>query len=152
MTDAKPRLVGLNHLAIEVADVDAALEFYGKVFDFEMRGSHRGNDGVLDMAFIDMGDQFLAISRGREQEPDTGRHFGLVVDDRTVVMDLALAAGASIPEGRPFNFLDPWGNHVEIVEYRDVQFSKTSAVLKAMGVDAQKSQAALDELRQKGMI
>src|SRR5690348_2900138 len=107
MTDAKPKLVGINHVAPEVDDVDAALEFYGKVFEFRLRGDHRDDDGVLRMAFIDMGDQFLALSRGRSQEPDTGRHFGLVVDDRTIVMDLAIAAGATVPEGPPFNFLDP---------------------------------------------
>lgn len=152
MTNAKPKLVGLNHVAIEVDDVDTALEFYGKVFEFALRGTHRGDDGTLQMAFIDMGDQFLAISRGRGQELDTSRHFGLVVDDRTVVMDLALAAGASVPEGRPFNFIDPWGNHLEIVEYRDVQFSKTPAVLKALGVYPGKSEPAQAELQEKGLL
>lgn len=152
MTNAKPKLVGLNHVAIEVDDVDTALEFYGKIFEFTLRGIHRGDDGALQMAFIDMGDQFLAISRGRTQEPDTGRHFGLVVNDRTVVMDLAIAAGASVPEGRPFNFIDPCGNHVEIVEYRDVQFSKTPAILKALGVHPGKSEAANAELQKKGLL
>lgn len=152
MTDAKPKLVGINHVALEVDDVDAALEFYGKVFEFRLRGDHRDDDGVLRMAFIDMGDQFLAFSRGRSQEPDTGRHFGLVVDDRTIVMDLAIAAGATVPEGRPFNFLDPWGNHIEIVEYRDVQFTKGNQVLDALGVAADKSNSAKTELRKKGIL
>jgi len=91
MTAIKPTLVGVNHVAFEVGDVDAALDFYGRVFDFE----RRGDDGVLQMAFIDIGDQFFALSRGRSQAADTGPHFGLAVDDRTIVMDLALAAGAS---------------------------------------------------------
>lgn len=123
MTNAKSKLVGLNHVAIEVDDVDTALEFYGKIFEFPLRDTHRGDDGVLQMAFIDMGDQFLAI-----------------------------AAGASVPEGRPFNFIDPWGNHVEIVEYRDVQFSKTPAVLKALRVDPGKSEATNAELQKKGLL
>ncbi|WP_245292998.1 VOC family protein [Rhizobium acidisoli] len=118
----KPKLMGLNHVALEVDDVDAAFEFYGKVFNFQLRGSHRDDSGVLQMAFVDMGDQFLALSRGRTQERHTNRHFGLVVNDRSIVMDLATAAGATVPEGRPFNFLDLWGNHLEIVEYRDIQF------------------------------
>ena len=95
--------------------MDEALRFYGSIFAFELRGSHKDDQGRTAMAFIDMGDQFLALSSGRTQAPDTGRHFGLVVDDRSEVMALAQAAGAKTTEGRPFNFLDPWGNHVEIV-------------------------------------
>nr|NLR88181.1 VOC family protein [Rhizobium sp. P28RR-XV] len=148
----KPKLIGINHVALEVDDVDAALEFYGEVFDFQLRGSHRDERGVLQMAFVDMGDQFLALSRGRTQERDTHRHLGLVVDDRSSVMDLATAAGAIVPEGRPFNFLDPWGNHVEIVEYREVQFTKSAVVLKALGVSADKSEAAKEEMRKKGVL
>jgi catechol 2,3-dioxygenase-like lactoylglutathione lyase family enzyme len=144
--------VGVDHVALEVDDVDAALEFYGKVFDFELRGSQRDDGGVLQMAFIDMGDQFLALSRGRTQESDANRHFGLVVNDRSIVMDLATAAGATVPEGRPFDFLDPWGNHIEIVEYRDVQFTKSAAVLKALGVAADKTETAKEEMRKKGIL
>ncbi|WP_225040499.1 VOC family protein (plasmid) [Rhizobium sp. T1470] len=131
MTDQKPKLVGLNHIALEVGDVDEALRFYGKIFSFELRGTHSDDTGSLEIAFIDMGDQFLAMSRGRSQSPDTSRHFGLVVDDRSGVMALAVAAGATVLDGRPFNFLDPWGNHVEVVEYRDVQFTKSTTVLNA---------------------
>jgi predicted enzyme related to lactoylglutathione lyase len=149
MANAKPRLIGLNHVALEVGDVDEALRFYGDLFSLELRGSHKDEQGKLAMAFIDMGDQFLALSRGRAQAPDTNRHFGLVVDDRNEVMALAVAAGAMIPEGRPFNFLDPWGNHIEVVEYRDVQFTKTQAVLDALGVSGAKSQQAKEELRKK---
>jgi hypothetical protein len=100
------------------------------------------------MAFLDMGDQFIALIAGREQPKDTNRHFGLVVDDRSRVMALAEAAGAKILE-RPFNFRDPWGNHVEVVAYRDVQFSKTDEVLRGMGLRLDKSDEAREELRRK---
>lgn len=149
MTTRKARLVGLNHIAIEVGDVEEALRFYGAVFAFELRGSYKNDVGRLDMAFIDMGDQFLAISGGRTQPPDTDRHFGLVVDDRREVMALAKAAGAKMLD-RDFNFLDPWGNHIEIVAYRDVQFSKSGDILRAMGLDLKKTEEALGQLREKG--
>jgi len=148
----KPKLIGVNHVALEVDDVDAALEFYSKIFDFQLRGSHRDDGGVLQMAFVDMGDQFLALSRGRTQASDTNRHFGLVVNDRSIVMALATAAGATVFEKRPFNFLDPWGNHVEIVEYRDVHFTKSDAVLTALGVAADKTDIAKAEMRRKGIL
>lgn len=151
MANAKPRLIGLNHVALEVGDVDEALRFYSNLFSFELRGSHKDGQGKLAMAFIDMGDQFLALSRGRAQAPDTNRHFGLVVDDRSEVMALAIDAGATIPEGRPFNFIEPWGNHIEVVEYRDVQFTKTQAVLDVLGVSGAKSHHAKQELRKKGI-
>jgi catechol 2,3-dioxygenase-like lactoylglutathione lyase family enzyme len=152
MDEKKPRLVGLNHIALEVADVDEALRFYGAVFAFDLRGTHTGEDGRTQMAFLDMGDQFLALARGSTHAPDEGRHFGLVVDDRHNVMALAVGAGASIPEGGPFNFRDPWGNHIEIVQYADVQFSKTDAVLKSMGLSLAKSALAVEELRKKGIV
>ena len=152
MAHAKPKLIGLNHIALEVDDVDEALRFYGNVFSFKLRGSLKDEHDNLAMAFIDMGDQFLALSRGRSQAADTNRHFGLVVDDRSEVMTLAVVAGATIPEGRPFNFLDPWGNHIEIVEYRDIQFTKTQAILDALGVAGAKSQNAKEELRKKNFL
>ncbi|UXT85177.1 VOC family protein [Agrobacterium tumefaciens] len=151
MTD-KPRLVGLNHIALEVGDVESALDFYGAIFSFELRGSHKDDEGRMLMAFLDMGDQFLALSRGRRQAPDDGRHFGLVVDDRSAVKELATAAGAKFLDGKFIDFLDPWGNRIEIVEYGDLQFSKTDAVLKAMGLSLEKTPEALEELRKKGMM
>ncbi|EJC80219.1 lactoylglutathione lyase family protein [Rhizobium leguminosarum bv. trifolii WSM2297] len=151
MANSKPKLIGLNHIALVVGDVDEALRFYGAVFSFELRGCHKDDDGRVQMAFLDMGDQFLALARGRKQSPDKGRHFGLVVDDRSDVMTLAAEAGATVPEGRPFNFLDPWGNHIEVVDYRDVQFTKTDAVLKSMGLKLDKGPEALEELRKKGI-
>ena len=143
---AKARAVGINHIALEVGDVDDALGFYGALFDLRLRGR------VPGMAFVDMGDQFLALSEGRAQPPDAGRHFGLVVDDREAVRTALLDAGAEILPSRGLDFLDPWGNHVQVVEYGDVQFSKTPGVLRGMGMGSLgKSEAAEAELREKGL-
>lgn len=150
MNANKPRLVGLNHIALEVGDVEEALRFYGNVFAFELRGTQKDERGKVVMAFIDLGDQFLALIGDRTQAPDTQRHFGLVVDDRSAVMASAQAAGAAATD-RDFNFIDPWGNHVEIVAYADVQFSKTEAVLRSMGLSLDKSEEAKEELRRKGI-
>ena len=139
-----PRLVGINHIALEVGDVDQALEWYGRIFELELRG-HLGR-----MAFIDLGDQFIALSRGRAQPPDTHRHFGLVVDDKEATREALEAAGAEILPGRGLDFRDPWGNHVQVVEYADVQFSKTPEVLHGMGLELPKSDRALGELHEKG--
>jgi predicted enzyme related to lactoylglutathione lyase len=142
---AKPRLVGVNHIALEVGSIDEALAFYGRIFTFTLRG--RGEHS----AFIDMGDQFIALMEGRKQSADEGRHFGLVVDDRSHVRELAEAAGATMLEGSRMDFLDPWGNRIQVVEYRDLQFAKTPAVLKFMGLDLEKSEEAKAELRKKGI-
>jgi catechol 2,3-dioxygenase-like lactoylglutathione lyase family enzyme len=140
------RAVGINHLALEVGDLEAALEFYGRLFEVELRGR------VPGMAFIDMGDQFIALSEGRSQEPDAARHFGLVVDDREAVRAALEEAGAEILPGRGLDFRDPWGNHVQVVEYGEIQFSKTSAVLRGMGMpNLGKTPEALAELRDKGL-
>jgi catechol 2,3-dioxygenase-like lactoylglutathione lyase family enzyme len=141
----KARLIGINHVVLEVDDVEQALDFYGRVFEFELRGR------AGHMAFLDMGDQFLVLAGGRTQEPDGSRHFGLVVDDRERVRELAEQAGAELLGGRGLDFRDPWGNHVQVVQYSDIQFSKTPAVLTGMGLDLEKSSAALAELREKGL-
>ena len=142
----KARLVGINHVVLEVDDVDDGLDFYRRIFDFELRGR------VGRMAFIDMGDQFLVLAEGRTQEPDGSRHFGLVADDRERVRELAEQTGAEMLAGRGLDFRDPWGNHVQVVQYSDVQFSKTPAVLGGMGLaQLEKSAAALEELREKGL-
>lgn len=141
----KPHIVGINHIALEVGDIDEALAFYGAIFTFKLRG--RGQR----TAFIDMGDQFIALMQGRSQSADDERHFGLVVDDRSRVRELAKAAGAMILEGGFLDFLDPWGNRIQVIEYRDIQFTKTPAVLKYMGLDLEKSQEAQAELREKGI-
>ncbi|MFP3943060.1 MAG: VOC family protein [Alphaproteobacteria bacterium] len=142
---AKPRLVGINHVALEVGNIEEALAFYGRIFAFELRGRSEGH------AFIDMGDQFLALAEGRSQGPDEKRHFGLVVDDRGRVRELAEAAGAKLVGSSFLDFLDPWGNRVQVVEYRDLQFTKADHVLKGMGLDLAKSDEALSQLRRKGM-
>ena len=139
-----PRLVGINHVAVEVGDLDEALAFYGRIFDLTLRGRMR------TMAFVDMGDQFLALSHGRRQSPDEERHIGLVVDDREAALAAARAAGAEMLADNDFR--DPWGNHFQIVDYRDIQFSKTDRILAGMGLDGlAKSDRALAELREKGL-
>jgi catechol 2,3-dioxygenase-like lactoylglutathione lyase family enzyme len=138
----KPRLVGINHVALEVGDVTAALDFYGSIFTFELRGSHRGDGNRMTMAFLDMGDQFLAISEGRNNNRDDKRHFGLVVDDRENVREYALAAGATILDGSFCDLLDPWGNRIQVVAYRDVQFTKSDCVLRTLAVSPEKTPKA----------
>ena len=137
------RAVGINHVALEVGDLDEALAFYGRLFDVELRGRIRG------MAFVDMGDQFLAFAEVRSREPDRERHFGLVVDDRDAVLAAAREAGAEIFGGNSFR--DPWGNHVQVVAYEDVQFTKAPEILRGMGLELGKSEQALRELREKGL-
>jgi predicted enzyme related to lactoylglutathione lyase len=139
------RAVGINHVALEVGDVEEALAFYGRLFEIHLRGRSR------HMAFIDMGDQFIALTQGREQPADTGRHFGLVVDDKEKVRRAAQEAGATILSGRGLDFLDPWGNHVQVVQYDEVQFTKVSHVMGGMGLRLEKTAAAIAELAEKGM-
>jgi lactoylglutathione lyase len=141
----RARLVGVNHIAVEVADIDEALEFYGRVFEFTLRGRGRG------MAFIDMGDQFIALSAGRTQEPDSHRHIGLVVDDLDAARRSLEEAGARILPGRGLDFLDPWGNHFQVVEYRQIQFTKAPEVARGMGLELDKSPEAIEELRDRGI-
>jgi predicted enzyme related to lactoylglutathione lyase len=143
---AHPRLVGINHIALEVGDVDEALDFYGRIFDLTLRG--RG----ARMAFIDMGDQFIALAAGRTQPPDSHRHFGLVVDDKEATRRALEEAGADILPGGGLDFRDPWGNHVQVVEYSEIQFTKAPEVLRGLGLDGlEKSPEALAELRAKGI-
>jgi len=140
------RLVGINHVALEVGDVEEALAFYGGIFDVELRGRAPG------MAFVDMGDQFLALGEGRTQPPDEHRHLGLVVDDKEAVRRALADAGVEILPGRGLDFRDPWGNRIQVVDYREVQFTKAPEVLRAMGLtELGKTEAALDELRRKGI-
>ena len=143
----RPRLVGLNHVALEVGDVEEALEFYGSIFELELRG-RSGR-----MAFVDMGDQFVALAQGRTQPPDAHRHFGLVVDDKEAARQALQEAGVEVPRGGRLDFRDPWGNHVEVVDYREIQFTKAENVLRGMGLDGlEKNEAALAELRAKGLL
>jgi catechol 2,3-dioxygenase-like lactoylglutathione lyase family enzyme len=139
------RLVGINHVALEVGSVDDALEFYGRIFELELRGR------AGRMAFIDMGDQFIALSEGRTQPPDRARHFGLVVDDKEATREALLNAGVEIQPGGGLDFRDPWGNQIQVVDYRDIQFTKTPEILRGMHLDGlDKSDQALEELREKG--
>ena len=142
-----PRLVGINHVALEVGDLEAALEWYGRIFEFEIVRE----PPFPHMAFLQIGDQFIALSQGRSQPPDTARHFGLVVDDKPAVRAALEEAGAEILRGRGLDFLDPWGNHLQVVAYEDIQFSKTPEVMRGMGLDLPKSELALAELRESGL-
>jgi predicted enzyme related to lactoylglutathione lyase len=133
-------------VALEVGDIEEALVFYGRVFEVTLRGR------APRMAFVDMGDQFIALSEGRTQPPDTHRHLGLVVDDKDAVRTALEEADAEILPGRGLDFRDPWGNHFQVVDYRDVQFSKSAEVLRGMGLDGlEKSESARRELRAKGL-
>jgi catechol 2,3-dioxygenase-like lactoylglutathione lyase family enzyme len=140
------RAVGINHVALEVGDLDAALEFYGSLFELELRGR------VPGMAFVDMGDQFLALSEGRAQSADSDRHFGLVVDDREAVRASLAGTDAEILPSRGLDFRDPWGNHIQVVEYGEIQFTKAPGVLRGMGMPSLgKTPEAQAELREKGL-
>jgi lactoylglutathione lyase len=144
--ESRARLVGFNHIALEVGDLEEALDFYGRIFQFELRGRSRG------MAFVDAGDQFLALSEGRTQPPDEHRHFGIVVDDKRAVRKALREAGVEIIPGRGLDFHDPWGNRWQVVEYGEVQFTKAPHVLSGMGLgDLEKTEKALEELRRKGL-
>jgi predicted enzyme related to lactoylglutathione lyase len=139
------RPVGINHVAVEVDSIDEALAFFEGIFgELRLRGRNRS------MAFIDLGDQFIALSAGRSQAPDEHRHIGLVVDGRDEALERARAAGARMLADN--DFLDPWGNHWQVVDYRDVQFTKAPRILAGMGLDElEKSDRALAELREKGL-
>jgi len=141
-----PRLVGINHLALEVDDIDEALAFWESIFGpLKMRGRGR------QMAFIDMGDQFIALARGRTQPPAAHRHFGLVVDDKEAVRERLRELGVPV-SGRGLDFRDPSVNLIKVVDYRDIQFTKTDEVLRGMGIEGlEKSKSALEELRAKGL-
>jgi lactoylglutathione lyase len=142
MDGIKAKLVGINHVALEVGDVEEALEFYGRIFELSLRGR------AGRMAFVDIGDQFLALAEGPAQEPDGHRHFGLVVDDKERALQAARDAGADVHGNR---IRDPWGNNVEVVGYEDVQFTKTPEILRGMGLELEKTEQARRELRAKGL-
>jgi catechol 2,3-dioxygenase-like lactoylglutathione lyase family enzyme len=139
------RLVGINHVALEVGDVDAALDFYGQIFELSLRGHSPG------AAFVDIGDQFIALMQGEHGPPDRARHFGLVVDDKEATRRALEAAGVEILPGRGLDFLDPWGNQVQVVQYDEIQFTKDERILRGMGLELGKKPEALEELRAKGL-
>jgi lactoylglutathione lyase len=142
----KARAIGFNHIALEVGDIEEALSFYGRIFEFELREKN------AEMAFIDLGDQFLALQKGRTQPADDGRHFGLVVDNKEAVRQALTAAGVKELPGPFLDFRDPWGNRIEIVAYENIQFSKATNVLRGMRLThLAKNARALRELADKGM-
>jgi lactoylglutathione lyase len=146
MPEAKARVVGFNHVALEVGDIEAAMAFYGRLFDFKLRSKSD------NMAFIDLGDQFIALQKGRAQAADDGRHFGLVVDNKDAARKALADAGVETLPGPFLDFRDPWGNRIEIVAYENVQFSKAPNVLRGMGLaHLSKNKTALKELTDKGM-
>jgi len=146
MAGSKPRVVGFNHVALEVGDIEEALAFYRRLFEFELRGKS------ADMAFIDLGDQFIALQKGRRQAPDDGRHFGLVVDDKEAARQALTAAGVELLPGPFLDFRDPWGNRIEIVGYENIQFTKAPNVLRGMKLERlAKNENARKELAEKGM-
>ena len=142
----KARAVGINHIALEVGDIDEALDFYGSFLEFDIRSRSE------NAAFIYLGDQFINFSRGRKQGPDDSRHFGIAVDDKELVRRTLAEMGVELLDGRFLDFLDPWGNRVEITTYTNIQFSKADHVLRGMGLEhLQKTEPAIEELRKKGM-
>jgi lactoylglutathione lyase len=142
----KARAIGINHVALEVGDIDEALKFYGAFIQFELRSRSD------DKAFIDLGDQFMNFSTGRRQGSDDERHFGLVVDDRELVSDALEAMGVPLLPGPFMDFLDPWGNRIEIIDYESIQFTKAPYVLRGMGLQALvKNEEAIAELTEKNM-
>jgi len=141
------RAVGINHVAFEVRDLDEALAWYGRFFDLRMRGRRP------TMAWIDLGDQFIALSQTAAPTPDAHRHVGLVVDDREALRAALREAGYDVPGSGSLRVHDPSGNQLEIVDYREVQFTKTPAVLHGMGIaDVEKTDEARAELAAKGML
>ena len=141
----RPRLVGINHVALEVDDIEEALAFYGRLFELKLRSRSAG------AAFVDIGDQFVALMQGRSQPRDRARHFGLVVDDKEATRRALEAAGVEILPGRRLDFFDPSGNRVEVVQYDQVQFTKPDGVMRGMGLELGKTDEALAELRAKGL-
>src|SRR5881296_285179 len=142
----KACIVGFNHIALEVGDIEAALAFYKRLFDFELRSKSES------MAFIDLGDQFIALQKGRTQSADDGRHVGLVVDNKEAVRKALVEAGVETLSGPFLDFRDPWGNRIEIVGYDNIQFTKAPNVLRGMGLaHLSKNKNAIKELKDKGM-
>jgi len=142
----KARALGFNHVALEVGDIAEALAFYGRLFDFELESQSETS------AFIYLGDQFINFSKGRRQAPDDARHLGIVVDDKEQVRQTLKDMGVEILPGRFLDFLDPWGNRVEIVAYENIQFTKAPNILRGMGLEhLTKKPKAIEELAERGM-
>jgi catechol 2,3-dioxygenase-like lactoylglutathione lyase family enzyme len=134
-----PRLVGINHVALQVDDIDEAVAFYTDLFQ------PTDVSRIPGAAFLRMGDQFLALfQRGpRSEEP----HFGLVVDDKEAARRKFEEAGIEVLPGRFFDIRDPSGNRLQIVQYDEIQFTKPDRILSGMGLELGKSKQAVEELR-----
>jgi lactoylglutathione lyase len=142
----RAKLVGFNHVALEVGDIEEALEFYGRLFEIKLRGRGRGT------AFVDVGDQFIALFEGRRERTDDHRHIGIVVDDKRAVRRALKEMDVEVLPGRGLDFLDPWGNRWQVVEYAEIQFTKAPHILRGMGLGhLKKTENALEELRKKGL-
>jgi catechol 2,3-dioxygenase-like lactoylglutathione lyase family enzyme len=142
----RARAIGINHIALEVGDIDQALDFYGGFLDFQIQ--ERNNTA----AFIYFGDQFINFTKNSDRQPDQLRHFGIAVDDKPLAQRLLEQLGVKLLDSRFLDFLDPWGNRVEITTYANIQYTKADHVLRGMGLGhVRKSEAALAELREKGM-
>lgn len=140
-------LVGINHVALEVGSIDEALAFWERLFGpLQLRGRSGS------MAFVDMGDQFVALMRAPQEASDIHRHVGIVVDDKEAVRAAAVAAGVVVSRPPSLDLHDPWGNLLQVVDYREIQFTKTPEILEGMGLTGLgKTEQALAELRAKGL-
>jgi len=138
--------VGINHIALEVGDIDEAMEFYGGFLELDIvRRSERA-------AFVYFGDQFVNFMAGRRQGPDEVRHFGIAVDDKALAIRRLEEMGVKLLDGPFTDFLDPWGNRVELTTYTNIQYTKADHVLRGMGLGhLEKTPEALQELAAKGM-
>jgi len=149
MNDARPdkaHAVGINHVALEVGDIREALDFYGRFLSFTVE------EVTDEMAIVYFGDQFINFIRNPDRRPDTMRHFGIAVDDKPLARRTLEAMGVPLLDSRFLDFLDPWGNRVEITTYTNIQFTKADHVLRGMGLGhLAKSDEAVAELRAKGM-
>jgi len=142
----KATAIGINHVALEVGNIAEALAFYGSFLNFTITSQSE------DAAFIYFGDQFINFTKGRTQVPDEKRHFGIAVDDKELVRDTLIEMGVALLGGRFLDFLDPWGNRVEITTYTNIMFSKSTAVLRGMDMDhLQKTDESLAELDKHGL-
>jgi len=142
----KATAIGINHIALEVGNIAEALAFYGSFLNFTITSQSE------DAAFIYFGDQFINFSKGRTQTPDEKRHFGIAVDDKELVRNTLTKMDVALLGGRFLDFLDPWGNRIEITTYTNIMFSKTTTILRGMGMDhLQKTDEALSELDKHGL-
>ena len=142
----KATAIGINHLALEVGNIAEALAFYGSFLNFTITSQ------TEDAAFIYFGDQFINFAKGRTQTPDDKRHFGIAVDDKELARKTLITMDVPLLNGRFLDFLDPWGNRIEITTYTNIMFSKTSPILRGMGMDhLQKTDKVLAELDERGL-